>query len=872
MPSLRFEGRRVAYERGDSIASALFRAGVRTFTRSVKHHRRRGLYCLTGDCANCLVTVNGAPGVRSCMTEPADAMWVRREGGWPSVERDLLSVTDRMHALMPVGFYYKAFVRPRIAWPIAERVIRRATGVGTLPTDPRPEIGFARTLHADVAIIGAGVAGLSAAHAAADAGDRVVVADERRLADALLPGGRREAVLALAASLPASVTLLERHQAVGVYEGPLVPLVGPDALVRVHAERVVVATGAIDTHPVFPGNDVPGVFLARAAARLAATHGIPPGERIVAVAESRDGLEQVRALAAAGVRPVALVTSLDLREELAAVAETMIPAGRVVRVDGRRGVTGVEIVSDLGSRRIDADALVVGLGAVPRDDLLRMSAGLPVVGAGEAVRPGCAFDEAADSGSAAGRGHGDPTPASGAIVVSGDGYVCTCEDVSLHDLDRARDEGWRSAEILKRYTTATMGPCQGALCSRHLTAFCSRASGGAAAAVLTTARPPARPVVLQDLAAGVHEVVEKRTSLHDRHVAAGGVVGWSGSWKRPYRYGNWREEYLAVRERVSVMDVGTLGKFLVAGRDAVALLDATLPTRVAGLVPGRSRYLLALDEAGYVMDDGLVSALGDERFAITSSSGGAERMEAWLRDRIDRLAMHVHLLDRTAMLGAINLAGPRARAVLARLTDDDVGPNALPHLAHAPITVAGVRCRAMRVGFVGEVSFELHHPRSRGAELWDALLEAGRDEGIRPHGLDALDLLRLEKGHVYLGQDTLPDDHPWKLGLGWAVAMDKPDFVGRTALERMRSLPLERTLVGLSFDREPQRGAPLSVRGRIVGRVTSCASSPAVGAPIGLGWVRALDGEFPTSLRAGDAEARVVDRPFYDPQGARLRG
>jgi sarcosine oxidase subunit alpha len=878
MASIEFEGRRLAFEEGDTVAAALFRAGVRTFTRSIKHHRRRGLYCLTGDCANCLVSVDGTPGVRSCVRDAADGMRVRREGGWPSVERDALSVTDRTHLVMPVGFYYKAFVRPRFAWPIAERVIRRTTGLGRLPTDRRATIKPSRSVHADVVVIGAGIAGLSAAREAAARGETVLVADERSVGDPLLPGGERDAVRALVDEVAATrgVTVLERHTAVGVYEGPIVPLVGPDSVVRAQARRVIVATGAVESHPVFPGNDLPGVLLARGAARLAVVHGLPPGSRVVAVAGSPDALRQVRALARAGVEPVALATPLPLPDDLRSAIATVVRDGLVVRALGRRGVTAVEIDSPGGIRRIRADALVVGLGSVPRDDLLRMGAGLPVAGAGESVRPGCTFEEAAASGAAAGAGsdggvEGIAALAGTAPIDGRDGYVCPCEDVSLHDLERAWAEGWRSAEILKRYTTATMGPCQGALCSRHLSAFCARAAGEPDAPPLTTARPPARPVALEDLAAGVHEVLEKRTSLHERHLAAGGVVGRSGSWMRPYRYGEVLEEYRAARERASIMDVGTLAKFLVAGRDAAALLDDALPVRIAGLAPGRSRYVLALDEAGYVIDDGIVSALDDGRFALTSTSGGADRMEAHLRDRAERLGLHVHLLDQTAMLGAVNLAGPLSREVLVRLTDADVGPGALPHLGHADISVAGVPCRAMRVGFVGEVSFELHHPRARGVELWDALLEAGRDLGIRPHGLDALDLLRLEKGHVYLGQDTLPDDHPWKLGLGWAVAMDKGDFVGRTALERMLALPLERTLVGLRFDRAPQRGAPLAYEGRIVGRVTSCARSPAVGAAIGLGWLRAVDGAFPTRLRAGDVDAVVVDRPFYDPEGARLR-
>jgi sarcosine oxidase, subunit alpha len=228
-------------------------------------------------------------------------------------------------------------------------------------------------------------------------------------------------------------------------------------------------------------------------------------------------------------------------------------------------------------------------------------------------------------------------------------------------------------------------------------------------------------------------------------------------------------------------------------------------------------------------------------------------------------------VNETTMLGAILVAGPRARDVLSRLSSDDVGPDRLPYPGHAEIVVAGVRCRAMRVGFVGELAFELHHPRGEGVALWDGLLDAGADLGIRPHGLDALDVLRLEKGHPYLGQDTLPDDSPRKLGLGFAVDMTKRTFVGQQALRRMDELPLRRKLAGLSFDRLPERGAPLTVDDRIVGRITSCAASPILGRAIGLGWIAAIDGVFPSVLRSGASTGSVVSTPFYDPQGVRLR-
>jgi len=865
--SIDFEGRRVPFEDGDTVASALYRAGVRTFTRSVKHHRRRGLYCLTGDCPNCLVTVDEEPGVRSCCAPATDGMKVEREGGRPSTERDLLSVTDRVHWLLPVGFYHKAFVRPRLAWQMAERVIRWATGLGKLPVDRAPELGTARHLHTDVLVVGGGVAGLSAAIAAAERGETVALCDEGVIGDKVAPGPTLDAIRSLQEGMPGTVTILERHAAVGVYEGPLVPLVGDGALVQVHPGRIVVATGAAERHAVFRGNDLPRVFLGRGAARLAGVHGVKPGNRAVVVAETAEAIEHLRTLRYAGVDVVAVVAS----DGGVAVPEgTRVHRGAVVvAAGGRKCLTAVALDS---GERIPCDALVLSMGLSPRDGLLRMAHDLPVVGAGDVIAPGCTLEEAIESGHRAGRGgtpNGrdvEPAP------IGSSGYVCLCEDVSVGDLQRAWAEGWRSSEILKRYTTATMGPCQGAMCGRHLARFVSERSGPTPDGTLTTARPPARPVRLEDLAAGVDEVIEKRTALHDRHLALGAKLDWSGSWKRPFNYGDAEDEYVAVRERVSLMDVSTLGKFLVAGRDARSLVDQVFPCRIEDLAPGRSRYMLALDEAGYVMDDGLVCALEGGRYYVTSTSGGADTMEAWLRNWADRWDLHVHLVNQTPMLGAILVAGPRSRQLLSSLSGDALDGDTFPYMSHREIVVAGVPSRALRVGFVGELGFELHHPRSRSVELWDALMGAGADLGIRPHGLDALEVLRMEKGHIYLAQDTLPDDHPGKLGLDWAVAMDKPYFIGRVALERMREIPLERKLVGLMFERDASlRGVPLHVGNRIVGRVTSYGSSRVLGRAIGLGWIRAIDGVFPTELRAGEVRATVTPTPFYDPEGAKLR-
>ncbi|MGH2539576.1 MAG: glycine cleavage T C-terminal barrel domain-containing protein, partial [Actinomycetota bacterium] len=583
---------------------------------------------------------------------------------------------------------------------------------------------------------------------------------------------------------------------------------------------------------------------------------------------TEEGMHHLRAVLDAGVEVVATAVSHELADRLpdGGVGEVVV-GGEVHEARGRSSLGSVVLRSDGRAKRFDCDLLVLSLGLVPRDGLARMA--LP----GEAVT---VVGDAAQAGT---------SPHASAC---GDGgTVCLCEDVSMHDLEQAWAEGYRNAEILKRYTTTTMGPCQGAMCGGTLSCFAAsrgdravRVAGDARVSPVprTTARPPARPVSLETLAAGVHEILDKRTSLHELHVAAGARLDRSGGWLRPFTYGDWREEYRAVRERVSIMDVGTLGKFTIAGPDADELVDRLFPCRTGDLDPGRTRYVVALDEAGYVMDDGLLARVGDREWYLTSTSGGAGRTDARLRNFADRFDLDVHVLDRTAQWGAIDVAGPHARDLLERLTSDAIDAASVPYPGFADIRVADVPCRAIRTGFVGELAFELHHPRRRGPELWTALDEAGRAWDLRPHGLDALELLRLEKGHIYLGQDTMPDDTPAKLRMSWAVDMSKPWFVGKRALERMGALPLTRRHLGLEFEGGPAdtaelRGEPLLLAGEMVGRVTSAERSIVLDRPVGLGWVRAVEGGFPDRLSTGSgATATVVSTPFYDPGGGRTRG
>lgn len=874
MPSVEFEGRLIETRTGDSIASALYRAGVRIFSRSFKFHRPRGLYCLTGDCPNCLLTVDDEPAVRACCTRAREGQRIRRGVGWPSAESDIFSSFWYLRWMLPVGFYYKTFIRPRALWPVMDKIIRQVAGLGEVPRDARPLPRETWHHHPDVLVIGGGIAGLSAALAAVESGRSVILADEHAIGEKIPPGATRDRIDSLLGALRAEpkVTILEYAAAVGIFEGPLVPIDAPDFLYQVHPAHIVVATGAVERHGVFPGNDLVGVWLGRGAARLAGVHGVNPGGRMVFAGNSAESLEHLATLRTAGAQIAAIVlpTALITR---APAGLRVIADGAVVAARGRKTVREAVIESPAGRETISCDTIVLSLGLEPRDGLLRQAPPhAAVAGAGEAVRPGMSIAEAAASG---GRAIGQPDDSRRPELPPAPrgGFVCLCEDVTTSDLEQAWAEGYRSTEIIKRYSTATMGPCQGAMCHAHLRAFAKAKGGPTWTSSPTTARPPIRPIRLEDAAAGQRELIDMRTALHERHLSAGASMELAGSWSRPKCYGDALAEYWAVRRGVSIMDVSTLGKFLVTGRDATEFLERIYPCHVHDLVEGRLRYALTLNEGGYVVDDGMIGSLGTAGYYLTFTSSGAEGIEGWLQDWIEAWKLKVHVVNQTVAQGAINVAGPKTRELLQRLTQDPIDRQSIPYSRHREITVAGVKCSALRVGFVGELSIELHHGRSESPKLWDALLEAGSDLDIRPHGMDALRLLRLEKGHILIGQDTDFDSTPAKLGLDFAVKMAKPYFIGKPALERIAATEMEQKLVAVAFEGRtaPFEGAALMLDGRHIGNLTSARFSPVLGHGIGLGWVQRRNGQFPGTVEAVGIPGKFVHGPFYDPQGEKLR-
>jgi sarcosine oxidase, subunit alpha len=965
-----FDGKRVFALEGDTIGSALFASGRRTFSRSFKYHRPRGLLCCAGQCPNCLVQVDGAPGVRACTEPVREGMKVEHMNATPSLDFDVMRATDKVGtAFTPPGFYYKTFIRPRRLWPFYEKVLRHAAGLGRLRKSQREREWRTeyRRRHADVLVVGGGAAGLSAAIAAAELGADVVLCDEgpepggRLLAE----GGHARARKLASRAREAGVEILPNAPALGAFDG-LVPVWQGNTLHQVRAQRVVYATGTIEQPLLFAGNDLPGVMLSGGALRLAALYAVRPGTRAVVATVCDRGLEAALALREAGVEIAAVA---DMRAGAPGAGDTgdggagaphmraadspgaafkalgrgsigVMRDTRVVAAHGRRHVERVTLASErFGEIEVACDLLVVSGGSAPATSLLSQAGArtaydeergvfalsdLPgdVLAAGEVAGAG-GLEDAELSGTVGGTdaahalGMGDATsreratagrerlaerarrPAQVAVpppvaAAGGPGgrfarrrgragagkcFACLCEDVTVKDIHLSVAEGYDSIELSKRYTTTTMGPCQGRMCQLPAARQMSEETGQTLAQVgTTTSRPPWHSVPMGALAGRPFEPA-KRSAIHGRHRDQGATVMWAGDWRRAYDYGDPRGEALAVHEAAGVIDVSTLGKLIARGPDAGELLDRLYPNRFSNLKPGRIRYGVIASDAGRIVDDGTVCRLDDEAFYVTTTSSGAGAVYEWFSWWLADWRLDVHLTDVTQGLGAVNLAGPRAREIMGKLTSLDCSSEAFTYLDGKQAEVAGVPALILRIGFVGEVGYEIHFPSAHGEHVWDALLEAGEEHGLRPFGLEPQRLLRLQKMHILVGQDTDSESTPFGAAMPWLVKLDKEnDFIGKWALERFAEEPPETALVGFTLtngDVPAEGAAVLPHDGSPMGQVTSARYSPQLGKTIGMAWVPAelaRDGATVTISDNGRRlRAQVVTKPFYDPDGEVLR-
>lgn len=499
---------------------------------------------------------------------------------------------------------------------------------------------------------------------------------------------------------------------------------------------------------------------------------------------------------------------------------------------------------------------------------------------------GCEGNEGASRPEPSGPPHSHPYP----IVPhpKGKNFVDLDEDVQLKDFQDAFQEGFDRIELMKRYTTVGMGPSQGKHSNLLAARIMARLRGETMAEKqLTTARPYAAPVPLSHLAGKIF-TPRRRTAAHVRHEERDAKFMYAGAWLRPEYYPVdgldaaactavecIAEEAKNVRENVGLIDLGTLGKLEISGPDAVAFLERMYTGKFEKLKVGMSRYGVMCDESGIVIDDGITSRMAENRFYVSTTTGGADgiyrEMERWAI----QWGVNIALVNVTDDFSAVNVAGPKSREVLQTLTEVALSEEQFPYMGFREGTVAGVPARLLRVGFVSELGYEVHVPVDGALVVWDALVEAGKDHRIRPFGVEAQRLLRLEMGHIIIGRDTDALTQPYEVNLAWALKMQKPFFVSQRSVEILKKKTLERQLAGFVLDKAYRGPLPKDChqiidRGELAGRVTSVYKSPALGQVIGLAYVKPEQTKAGTKIQiridnGAMVEGTIVETPFYKP-------
>ncbi len=489
------------------------------------------------------------------------------------------------------------------------------------------------------------------------------------------------------------------------------------------------------------------------------------------------------------------------------------------------------------------------------------------------------------------------TPSLGKATLGTKHFIDFQNDVTAADVRLAAREGYESVEHTKRYTTLGMATDQGKTSNINGLAILADELGVTIPEVgTTTFRPPYTPISMGAItgrAVGPLFKAVRQTPLHGWSEANGADWEPVADWYRPYcylRHGENRDaavtrEVLNTREKVGMLDASTLGKIVVKGPDAGTFLDLIYTNMMSTLKVGRCRYGLMCNENGFLFDDGVVVRTGEDTFLCHTTSGGSDRVHAWMEEwlQTEWWDLRVHTLNITDQWGQIALAGPNARVVLeATGTDIDVAAGALPFMSFSTGQIAGCPVRLFRISFSGELSYELATPASYTMALWQSLLEAGDAHGIMPYGTEALHIMRAEKGFVMIGDETDGTVTPQDLGLHWAVSKKKTDFIGKRAQERADLIrPDRKQLVGLLTERPSQvlpdgahavdavREGPM----RTIGHVTSTYFSPTLGRSIAMALIESGHDrmgetlQFPIDRHATVMRAQIVDPVFYDKKG-----
>lgn len=705
--------------------------------------------------------------------------------------------------------------------------------------------------------------------------------------------------------------------------------------IELRAKAVVVATGCIERPLLFENNERPGVMQISCAHRLARTYGVLPGTRAVFSVGHDLGLEAAIDLHDLGLK---ISCVADIREDSQSPELLLGLAERRIQI-----LRGWVATKAHGAKRIRKVTLRTTDGTVSRQmacDVLVASAGLtPVTGpltlAGAKLKfdyhtgyflPADLPDNVYPAGRMTGLNHPLSIEASGwlaghqaaAACGSGDAkslknaqdelsrhngpeigtklvtapvkgrktFICFDEDTSLKNIKQAIEMGFDVPELIKRFTAAGTGPGQGGIPGHNLPLYVAKYQALPGMQIKpTTVRSPLIPTLIATYAGSNHDMC-KRTPLHGMQKQAGGIFRRLGVWRRARYFSDdytCRNEIENVRQNVGMLDASSLGKFRIHGPDALKALQRVYVSDMSKINAGKIKYSAMCNEDGCVIDDGVIVKTGENDYYFTTSTVRAGATVEWIRFHTRYDGWTFHMVNLTDALGVINISGPNARKVLEKVADTDLSNEAFPFAAYREFTVKKIiPVRAMRLGFVGELSYELHAPSSYMQALFTIVQDAGKEFGIQPFGVEAQNVLRMEKGHLILGQESEQRTNLLDVGLGFLWNRKKTDAktVGAVALKQAENDLSRLKLVGIQMEDTSRaaRDGSIIVDQKIRGFVCTARKSFILNKAVGMALVESPLSELGTRIDIieDDADgrrlyAKVVPMPFYDPEGKRMR-
>src|SRR6056297_76624 len=951
---------------GDTLASALLANGQTLVGRSFKYHRPRGIFTAGSEEPNALVQLRkGAhqePNTRATVVELFDRLYATSQNHRGSLEYDLLAVNDLVSPFLSAGFYYKTFMWPKAFWEkVYEPIIRSAAGLGRLSMQEDPDKYDKGFVHCDLLVIGAGPAGLMAALTAARSGARVILADED-----FLPGGRLNAetlevdgmagadwAARTVAELSAmdNVRVMTRTTVYGAYDhgtyGALERCTDHLAdsggkprqvLWRIYSKRAVLAAGATERPIAFGNNDRPGVMLAGAVRTYVNRFGVTPGHEVAVFTNNDDGWRTAADMARKGVHVVAIIDSRDKDAVCDVPGARHYRGEAVMDTVGRKGLKSITLTS---GKVIPVDMLAVSGGWNPnvhltchqrgrpgwRDDLSafvpggELPVGMAVAGAGNgAMTLAAALAEGQAQATAQLEGLGlniasvdlpkaedEPRDCAAFWHVKDSqkrAWVDLQNDVTVKDVKLASTEGFRSVELLKRYTTMGMATDQGKTSNIAGLAILAEAAGKTIPEVGTTIfRPPYTPVPMGALAGRARGKDFRPYRLTPSHKWAeenGASFVTVGNWLRAEWYTRdgekgWRDsvdrEAKMTRESVGICDVTTLGKIDIQGKDAGAFLDKVYSNMFSTLPVGKVRYGLMLREDGICYDDGTTARMGEDHYVMTTTTANAVLVFRRLEFARQCLwpNMDVHLISTTDGWAQFAVAGPNSRSLLRKVVDaeHDLSNEAFPFMGCGKVTVCGgMPARLFRISFSGELAYEIAVPARYGNSMMDVLVTAGEEFNAVPYGTEALGVMRIEKGHA-TGNELNGQTTAHNIGLGKMVSQKKecignvlsqrPEMIRDDAIRLMGFRPVDQSKKLIAGSHFLNKHAPATMEND-QGWMTSVAYSPNLGHSIGLGFIKNGHNRKGEVVRAVspvhgmEMDVEIVSSHFVDPEGERLRG